>query len=191
MTIPSLEEVKRDGGFCFKFVSNDGKINKGMWIKFDENQKTPLKKKWNNKIVAGEIFFTKFDRENEKKSALWHEFGHIKKDFLHGLVCLGIIILLGGIILFTKLVGLMLLYLLLLFKQIAFYPKEFSADKYSARKTSSDDCLSMLNVVKEIYNNLDLKAKKKYLATHPSIEKRIAKIEKLNVHILTKSAAKK
>lgn len=165
MTIPSLEEVKKDGGFCFKFVSNDGKINKGMWIKFREN---PKKQFVTNGGIFGisvdNLFFEKLDTEEMKEGALWHEFCHSK--IIEWLIHKSVSNVLIGIftLTFPSWVG------------------EYKADKYSALKNNFDGCLSYLTKCSEMYTSKIITKNKK----HPPIEKRIARIEKLKAKMENK-----
>jgi len=100
-------------------------------------------------INVGKLFFEKF-QEKEQIAILWHEYYH--KEFSW------------------------------IFPNCNFLSKlfyEYWADKYSAIKNNINDCLNMLNIVKEIYNSLDNKEKRKYLKKHPPISCRIKRIQEL------------
>jgi hypothetical protein len=86
--IPTLNKVKKGGGFSFNFISKDGKINKKKWIKFVDNVKNfNVSYGGPEGIKINKDFFNYF-KEKEQVALLWHEYHHArKKVFTFGRNC--------------------------------------------------------------------------------------------------------
>lgn len=86
--IPNINEVKEKGGFEFRFISKDKKVNKTKWIKFVEDlNKFNISYGGPKGIEVNKRFFIYFN-EKEQIALLWHEYHHSRiKFFTFGKHC--------------------------------------------------------------------------------------------------------
>lgn len=172
--IPNLEEVKKKGGFNFQFTSKDNKVNKNKWVKFFLNSKEfKISSGGPEKIKVDELFFTRF-KEKERVAILWHELYH----------CKFLVFNINENYSLKKQWAKIVSWFdkenykkkNLLGEKNLLWIEEFEADKYSALKNGSNNCLNCLYVSKRLYESGIIKYNSK---THPPIPERIKRIKEL------------